>query len=885
MQSVCRLSRRWHQQFCLSPSFASHQVCLTRWQTVRPYRQRAGRNPPTSRPAVAKHEIATPTLDTGDLVVREYEQDERDPTQRRPVNPEDEPIAHEEQTVKEQLERLEDELRAMRRGAFAPENAFMQSLPKDEREVLLREVEALGGTSTLDELVTDEDLESDPAQEDGELAAGKAPEVTLRIPAKHKVYVKQFNNALKDVKDEPGTTAKHLQLWKWYLRCQQNVPNFSHFVSEDVWDLLWDSQMTTYARTRHIVVLARDMIGAEHGLGTAQLLDYIEALEKTGETASALSDWEGEKERASGIEDRQLATRFWATGVHLYAALGRPNKAEETALMALDNDLLDASVFVDVIDAWAKSQKPNAGAKVWSCYLRLKKRYPSVTSGATAATGSETTIPVATLGHLSSTLLNNDRQDMALAVFRDMLAAHTRKGDDSVQVFSRLVENVRGFDNASPSEDNVSQVGLKALVALPSRFKNKYFFGAWIKWLIGDGKVNDAALVVELMQELAVKPDARHLNGMIGAWMRDSSSASRERAEQMAWGMIHARVEQAISSNAAAGVVQLMDRNPYADKRRLPRFLQRKMPAATVETFSILLQRYTRQGDTAKSLHLTDVLTGPARLKPNSFILNHWLYMSLRTDDLKAIWSRYMSVKHEISPDLETFAVLWSGMRRNLDRAQRARSPEYPEPRQLFFEMMRWLDKLSEQKASMARGDFAEDLYEQVIRCFCLHSDLSGTFAALNAFREVFAALPSEDVSRMILMQVSRMLPLHLKNVSRARRAARGPRVYRSVLSSMANVLQSIADDRGSVALEEGATVEEVEDPNSRVAQQLRFDNLRVFIGMVLRRMQTGTGDATNDIVLAAKTMGLELTADDVRPFIDQAKHFEAVFAGGFGQA
>ena len=885
MQSVCRLSRRWHQQFCLSPSFANHQVCLTRWQTVRPYRQRAIRGPSASRPAVAKHAIATPTLDTGDLIVREYEQDERDPTQRRPINPEDEPLAHEERSVKDQLERMEEELRAMRRGAFAPDNAFMRSLPKDERELLLREVEALGGTSTLDELVTDEELEFDPAQEGEQRAAGTAPEVTLRIPAKHKVYVKQFNNALKDVKDEPGSTPKHLQLWKWYLRCQQKVTNFSHFVSEDVWDLLWESQMKTYARTRHIVVLARDMIGAEHGLGIAQLLDYVEALDKIGETASALSDWEKEKERASSMEDRQLAARFWATGIHLYATLGRLNKAEELALIALDNDLLDVSVFVEVIDAWAKSQKPNAGAKVWSCYLRLKKRFSSSSTRATDAKGSEFTIPVATLGHLSSTLLNNGRQDMALAVFRDMLTAHTSRGTDSVQVFSKLVKSVHGFEGASPSEDNVNVVGLKALVALPGRFRNKYFFGAWIKWLIGEDKVNDAALVVELMQELGVKPDARHLNGIIGAWMRDNSSASREKAEQMAWGMIHARVEQAISSNVAAGVVQITDRNPYADKRRLPRFLQRKMPAATVETFSILLQRYTRQGDTAKSLHLTDVLTGPARLKPNSFILNHWLYLSLRKDDLRAIWSRYMSVKDEISPDLETFVVLWSGMRRNLDRAQRARSPDYPEPRRLFLEMMTWLDKLSEQKASMAKGDLAVDHYEQVIRCFCLHSDLSGTFAALNALKEAFAALPSEDVSRMILMQVSRMLPLHLKNVSRARRTARGPRVYRSVLSSMANVLQSIADDRGSVALEQGATVEEVENPDSRVAQQLRFDNLRVFICMVLRRMQTGTGDATNDLVLAAKTMSLELTADDVRPFIDQAKHFEAAFASDFGQA
>ena len=884
MQSLCRLSRRWHQQFCLSPSFASHQVCLTRWQTVRPYRQRAVRGRSASRPPVAKHEIATPTLDTGDLIVREYEQDERDPTQRRPVNPEDELLAREEQSVKEQLEILEEELRAMRRGAFAPDNEFMRSLPKDEREMLLREVESLGGTSTLDELVTDEDLDFDEAEASGGSAAETTPEVTLRIPTKHKVYVKQFNSALKDVKDEPENTAKHLQLWKWYLRCQQKVPNFSHFVSEDVWDLLWHSQMKTYPRTRHIVVLARDMIGAEHGLSTAQILDYIDALDKSGETTSALSDWEEMKERASGIEDRQLAIRFWAMGVHLYASLGRPNKAEELALIALDNDLLDLSALVDVIDAWAKSQKPNAGAKVWSCYLRLKKRFSSTTSGMTDATGPELTIPVATLGHLSSTLLNNGRQDMALAVFRDMLAAHTTEGADSVQVFSRLVKSVQGFEGASPSEDNVSRVGLKALVALPSRFKNRYFFGAWIKWLIGESKIDDAALVVELMQELGVKPDARHLNGIVGAWMRDNSSTSREKAEQMAWGMIHARVEQAISSNVAAGVVQITDRTPYADKRRLPRFLQRKMPAATIETFSILLLRYTRQGDTAKSLHLTDVLTGPARLKPNSFILNHWLYMSLRTDDLKAIWSRYVSVKDEICPDLETFAVLWSGMRRNLDRAQRARTPEYPEPRQLFLEMMTWLDGLDERKASIAKEYFAVDLYEQVIRCFCLHSDLAGTFAALNALKEAFAALPSEDVSRMILMQVSRMLPLHLKNVSRARRTAKGPRVYRSVLSSMANILQSIADDRGSVALDQGATVEEVEDSDSRVAQSLRLDNLKVFVCMVLRRMQTGTGNATNDIVLAGKTMGLELTADNVRPFIEQAERLETGFGSDPGQ-
>ena len=943
MQGLCHLSRRWHQQFCRSPSFSGHVKCLQRWYHPSPIslaRQRRGKQqppPPTKATAIRQ----------GDLVVREYEQDdENDPSTRRPIDHSQDPFVLEASYLKAEIQRLEEELDVMKEGPLGPNSEFMQSIPKDDREQLLKELEAEGlQYDSLKDFDIKDDFPLDFKGKD--LGFGKTKQdegqdlaVSMRIADRHKAWVGEFNKSLREARDKPDNLTAHVTLWKWYLRCHQKVPGFSSFVNEDVWQFLWQSQITTYPRTKHIIVLAKDMMAADVDLDHKQRLDYTDALHATGDTASAIQEWEKEKasiaEKAGDTDpfkavanlDDHLANRFWATGVTLYTAVGRPAKAETIAFKSLEargsvaEDGHAFIILVDVIRAWAMSQRDDADIKLWSCYMLMREKSSELSK--------RKDLPTGVLGQITSVLLSTGRRQMALAVFQDMLAAHTGNTSASNATLNQeLSKALSVTDSSVANESIINQIGLTALLALPGKFKNKFFFGAWIKWLIGQDKIDDAVLVVELMQEQGVRPDARHLNGIIGAWLRSGSPAARDRAEQMAWAMIHARIDLVKSRSQATVDLQPLNEtdHPHSSRQYLPVFLQRNIPPATIETFSVLLLRYTRSTDIARATQLTDILTGPAELKPNSFILNHWLNLSLRASDLNGMIARYQSTKVDVEPDLETFAILWDGCRRNLDRVlntgssnrnprsvQYRRSMRYYTPRELFHEMRTWYTSLTPKEQSAVRDQLLQSqqnddeagqgqlshTYDQIIRCFCLYTDLKGTYVALEQLNVLFGQLPREHIASMIVMQVARMLPPDEDiAASRPRRPAvkRRDEAYRKALGAMARVMQGVMDWKGAERVENAAAgaemgaekkaaarkvAEELATEESLTQRECRLDAIKTFIVLVLKRMRNsdaGVGMVVEEMKVAARGMGLvaemDLDEEEVKRRVGEAKVFE----------
>lgn len=825
MQGICHLSRRWHQQFCRSPSFLDHQKCLQQWQFVRCYRQPPRPRRPTPAP---------PPSD--DLVVREYEQVEGDPSSRVEI---DHPLVEQEKEIRKQIKRLERESALLRKNPFSRDDEALKALPADEREQLLQALESEISNIDIDEILGEDDLDVDNVLEDAENKP-KPLAVTLRIPAKHKAYVKRFNAALEQAQERMGALEKR-SLWVWYLRCQQKVTGFSNFISEDVWDYLWQSQMDITPRTRHIVVLARDMEAAGIALEDEYLTGYLEALHATGETTTALALWEAKKDTATGESFNRI-------GAQLYAAVGRPSKAQEIAM----GTNLDMEAVVPVFEAWANSQKPNASARLWTFYLQLKQR---------------TDAPRAdVLGQITSVLLKAGRREMALAVFKDMLASRTSKRMESFQLF----QSYMGNDDA-PTEDSINRIGLEALLSLPRTFNNKFFFGAWIKWLLGANKVSDAALVVELMQERGIRPDARHLNGIISAWFREGTATSREKAEQMAWGMINARIEQVQQRGRTLSNSEMDEIRAHFDEvKRLPRFMQRRVPPATIETFSVLLLRYVRQSDFKKAEQLTQIMSGPAQIKPNSFILNHWLYLSLRMSDVDSMWRRFKAVQDEIQPDLETFTYLWDGERRNLNLHKR--STVFPTPRQLYKEMVHWLDSLSSTKRDEVRAQFSRELYEQIIRCFCLHSDLPCTFIALQHMHDTFGMLPHLEIASMIAMQVARMMPGDPR-AARPRRAARrrSDEIYRAALSNFAELMNEIYLRKAQNSMERGVDVDLTDETDSEISQAIRLEAIQTFICLIMLKQAKHGSHVDNDLAVASRALGIEGNKDQIMEQLNEA--------------
>ncbi|RMZ90322.1 hypothetical protein DV736_g2454, partial [Chaetothyriales sp. CBS 134916] len=907
-------------QFCQSPTFAGHAKCVQRWYSVsRPSlsRQRRG-----SRAAEAPKKATV--IRRGDLVVREYEQDdEKDASTRRPVDHSENPFVKEAQHLRSEMQRLDEELEVLKQGGpLGPDSPLIQSIPKEQREQLLRELgpsgfnyESIQNIEALDDMAPESDgdfftklEEQNVAQEDDDL------EVTMSVADRHKPWIGQFNRALLVAKAQRGDDdlTAHVLLWKWYLRCQQKITGFSAFVNEDVWQFLWQSQIKTYAKTKHIIVLANDMMVADVQLRPGQQLDYIDALHATGDTASAIQEWEKAKKtvtekvgeadafKAVAVLGHDLSTRFWATGVQLYAAVGRPAKAETIAFKSVASrpDAVGSSqaccILVDVIRAWAHSQRTDADVKLWSCYMLVRQTLTG--DGASWPSAPATTVSVDILGQITSVLLQTGRTKMALAVFRDMLAAHSGSQALLSSSLDKHVSNaITLAQGSAAAESIINRIGLTALLGLPSRFKNRFFFGAWIKWLLGQGKISDAAMVVELMQEYGVRPDARHLNGIIGAWLRDGSATARTRAEQMAWAMIHARIDLVKSRSHSSSIVRPLnvdeDIEPNATVEHLPPFLQRNMPPATIETFSLLLLRYTRASDVARAGQLTDIMAGPAGIAPNSFILNHWLRLSLRASDLDAMVARYTSTKFDIAPDLETFVILWDGCRRNLDRGRDVHGKDYLTPRQLFFEMSTWFASLPPQKQAAVRNTFAGSpdlapteesygqLYEQIIRCFCFRNDLRGIYIVLDQLDKLFGQLPHESIAGMIVMHVARSMPRELK---RGRRPAlkRRDEAYRAALSTMIAIMDRLMTVKGgelaakaeqaiSIVGTEASklafarTAEELGEDESLAQRQARLEALKTFVILVLRRVGMVQGREEDGLVNSMLETAREMTGND----------------------
>ncbi|KIW83586.1 hypothetical protein Z517_02831 [Fonsecaea pedrosoi CBS 271.37] len=844
MRSICQLSRRWHQQFCLSPSFAGHQLCLQSLQPIRQYRQTARSRPP--------HPRKPPTTSIAQADIHEFEQQGDDASTRLPVR---DLLDDETHALKAELDKLDRELAVMREGPFGPNSEFIRSFPVNEREELLKALEEEGVMPSEDlDLVSEEDLEELAREEEGKKQATtqkSALKVTLSIPIRDKIYVRRFNTAL-DSAQQKKDEKSYFTLWKWYLRCQQHVPNFALILPEDVWHFLWKSQSTVYYRPKHLEMLGKDMMKADVPLEDKEWIEYIDALQATGNIAAAAEAWEAQRPKLGQGLAEDLAELFWITGIRLYVQLGKPQKAQRLAFECYDHTtMIDPEALVMVISAWAKSQSPSAASKTWFCYLELRKRLEG-------REDQKTTLDI--LGRVSSALLDAGRTDLALAVFKDMFMLTAKSPTDSLRIFRDLSKE--SSQSQASGEDLVSQIGLSSLALFPRSFHNKYFFAAWIKWLLGEGRTDEAALVVDLMYERGIKPDAGPLNGLIAAWFRQGSPTSRQKAEETAWAMIQSRIEVVQKRLSKTGDPSPTNLTSKVESRRIPFFLKRGAPAATIETFSILLQHYTRRSDLANASHLTDVMTGSAQIKPNSFIMNHWLYASLRLGQIPDVWSKYSTLKQSITPDLETFAALWDTAKHYYAFPHRHQGG-FPDARTLFAEMQEWFGRLDLKKRSAVQADFSDELYEQVIRCFCLSSDPHGTLCALHGLRESFNVVPHEEVSRLIIMQVARSFASDFVPLSARARGLRMKKnlQYQSAVKALTEIVVAIGD---KMVQEKDVDPQAVEQIESRPARELRLDVLSAFLCLVIEKRMKGAAEGllVQDILGVAEQMRTSIPAE-----------------------
>lgn len=793
-----------------------------------------------------------------------YEQTTRGSKDRKKVDPEEEEMA-EREDVGEEIARLDRELAVLKEGPFSPNSPFMRSLPEKDREIALealrkqeeQEGKDESGTTGLEEVFDDEldemikeefegmaeeeeNWQSDGGDETPAPVVKRPYEVMLPDAATHP-YVERFNKCLRLFASNGSDDLLRQETWRWYRRCKRSCPGFLESIPEEGVALIWNSQATgsvaKSTRKSHLQTLFEDAASIGRTLATPHVLSYIESLHDSGKATQALEQWEAHQSKLTqGKEDLEA---YWVLGVRLFAAEDNPERAQSIALAFLaSGQTREPRVLIPVITAWGRQVGKHAEVSAWKLYLQLK-----------ALLGSNMTME--DYDHISIGLLKAGRLDTALAVFKDMMVTYQDPGKDSTALYKAALGLAGNLQASSITEQDVNKVSLSALTFLPKRFENRFFYASWMKKLIGMGEADSAALVIELMYERGVKPDSKHLNGLIAAWLREGSPTSRAKAEQLGWSMIQQRIDFAWARFKPS------ENSPQVHEKRtnihIPKWMQREVPAGTIETFSIMLLYYSRRTDDDTIRYLTKCLRD-AKLQPNSFYMNHLLYADLRRHNLGELWDRYKTMTETIRPDLETFACLWDSGKVQYDVGRTASTVEFPSAREVYAEMMYWYSHISDRSRKTAQEEFSKELYDQIVRCFCFSRDLPGTIVALYALGREFGFYPDDVTARIVVLQVARIAGVPPNTPSRRlRRLSSTPRSKENI--AYVNQLLEILSSRKAATLESQGVDVETLDPHEK--QQHQLEILAMLLRIVMHRTAAEPDKIEDEIVGVAEQMGV----------------------------
>ncbi|MCJ1384855.1 hypothetical protein MMC17_007973 [Xylographa soralifera] len=654
-------------------------------------------------------------------------------------------------------------------------------------------------------------------------------EIKFQLPLEHDVKLHSLTKVLRRVATELAMNEPSIksgrELWKLYAACRQSIPTFLQLIPDKAWDILWESQYKAQGpikdRMGHLRIVLDDMQASDRDLSATQKMVLIESFHIEGRHAEAISMWQ--QIRSSLRDNPDISEYCEDLGVRVYAAAGNPQKAQDLAFQYLTTrDEARTRVLTPLVQAWAQKGDEDSIKQAWAIYLRLKMQL-----------GSNMTLE--DYDEISTCFLNAGRADIALAVFKDLMLTGQKSQYDSTELYKKSLGLYNQLNSQSDDVASVSNVSLTALTILPRRFQNKFFFGSWLKKLLGMGQIDAAISVLSLMVERGVKADPKHLNGIVGALLRSSSSKNKERGIDMGRAMIEERLRFVSQRHTLPPITgdtittpNTYSRNPLHDRRIA-------VPPATIETFSLLLLYFSRRGMSGAIQQLQESLRA-AEILPNTYFMNHLLYASLRQGAHQDVWNLYLRMSPRPGPDLETFAALWDCEKAHLDYPAVRTEGKFPGPRHVFCDMLSWFSTLSNSERAAVREEFSHDIYTQIIRCMCLAKDLEGTLVALYALHTSFGMTPDEDTSRMIALQVARMGEPRFRATKRQRRSMVVKEQGALNVEKVAQVVQMLAEEREEELQEKGISGDDLSE--EQVAAESLF-----LLAQLLRTFMESRGE------------------------------------------
>ncbi|KAI1006130.1 hypothetical protein K3495_g2091 [Podosphaera aphanis] len=559
----------------------------------------------------------------------------------------------------------------------------------------------------------------------------------LRAYTEHRPSKNRRGMASKVTKD---MLRSHLA--RSYLLARKGLLAAPDQVPPKLWNILWeifDSRSEENVnRLVHIRCLGEDMDEVGVVMSFKQRLIYVEALFMDGARKIAIEQWNV----AKPPRDNPLWDEYWEIGLRMLAHTGRVKEAfiiAETYFKDMQQPERYRALL-PLIWASLKSKDEYSTQRAWALYIRLRVNL-----------GDKMTMEDYDL--VIMWFMEEKKSELALAIFRDMMLTN----DESKTIYdSTALHKISGiisdFSGVNIEQSELEWKDTRALAVLPAKFRNKFFFGSWIKKLIGDNQLASAEKVIYLMQDFGIRPSPMHMNGLIGAWFRRGNENDFAKADDMAWRMIKNRLETVQLRFHRHSLEKPLRPNPngycVADKSAL------LLPVATIETFTLLVQQY-RQRQRYDSLDALFTAFLKTRIPPNTKYMNQIILTDTRGHKTNLAFDTYWSLTERgIKPNFETFILLWNLKKISADpsvgRKSDKRWGHSGTCRHLFAELMKW-------KSTLTQGQsFPPELYDLIILSFSLSQDQVGCAVAIYALEREFRIYPDAKCLRALVLQLAR---------------------------------------------------------------------------------------------------------------------------------
>lgn len=529
--------------------------------------------------------------------------------------------------------------------------------------------------------------------------------------------------------------------WRRFDILQPLISRGQVVVPPETWDALWEmfsrEGLGKSERMARIKQLYRTMSNAGIPLSDGRHLLAIEATFEDGSQDEALESWKRLAVDLGSREKSAATLAYWELGIRMFSYLGDHARAERASKALFERaspDVpADPRVLLHLMRAYLAH--PDTAEKGFLLYRRMRD----------LAAKLNKPMEIGDFDDVIALFLNIGHTDFAMYAFTDMMFA--------------------------------GAINLYGKSKLPNQLKNNFFFGKWLKRLIGAGDLDGAYKVLVYMQRNGVLAASIQVNGLIGAWLRTGLDPARRKAEKLAHAMIGSRkafVDLRERQRFSQGPIRLVDNRPdRSSSRQRPGLDYGLVPRATVETFIILATNY-RERKLFTSLEKLFVEYKKCRMPGDAMMMNELMMAAVaqnRGDKARELY-HLMVHEHGILPSADTFAILFSSLEVNLLREQAIRPamlPQYQcDVRGIFSEMLAssWV------YADQARHNRLSQSHARLIlHSFRKTKDWAGVATALAVLRSTLQF----RMTRVVVLEM-------LAGIEGIDRPAPSPRVHKAAL-------------------------------------------------------------------------------------------------------